>query len=437
MSKISSPLSTNKNISPARKLNGTLVLPADKSISHRAVMFAGLHDGQSVMENFSTAADPHSTLACMRQLGVGISTNGNQVIVDGVGRDGLQPPAEPLNCGNSGTTMRLLSGIVGGAGISCTLTGDESLSARTMQRIIDPLRQMGINISGRDDNFAPLNIQPHTGVNPLHFQLPIASAQLKSCVLLAGLFGKESTKVIETKTSRDHTERLLQLPVDETRDEKVIKSNSSQAIPQQSYTVPGDFSAAAFWLVAAGIHSNASIRMPAVGMNPTRTGALHILQQMGADISITNKRMEGFEPVADLQASSSSLQAVDITAEIVPNCIDEIPILIIAMLFADGSSTVRGARELRHKETDRLDAMAQLLKRAGATFTEYDDGFEIVGNPNFRPQYGSFESEDDHRIAMAAAILAIMGSESSTIADANCTRISYPSFWNHLSKLTN
>jgi len=147
--------------------------------------------------------------------------------------------------------------------------------------------------------------------------------------------------------------------------------------------------------------------------------------------------MEGFEPVADLQASSSSLQAVDITAEIVPNCIDEIPILIIAMLFADGSSTVRGARELRHKETDRLDAMAQLLKRAGATFTEYDDGFEIVGNPNFRPQYGSFESEDDHRIAMAAAILAIMGSESSTIADANCTRISYPSFWNHLSKLTN
>ncbi|MBN2731533.1 MAG: 3-phosphoshikimate 1-carboxyvinyltransferase [Balneolaceae bacterium] len=424
-------------VEPASHLKGTLKLPADKSISHRAAMFAALHEGVSTIRNFSDAADPHSTLACLRQLGVSIQEEGDTIIVDGVGRNGFHTPDQPLDCGNSGTTMRLLSGIVGGAGISCTLTGDDSLSARTMKRIIDPLKEMGIKIEARDNDFAPLHIHRDGPVQALHFPLPIASAQLKSCVLLAGLFGEEETEVIETKISRDHTERLLQLPIEKVRGKKKIRSSKQADIPEQSYTVPGDFSAAAFWLVAGSIHPNSSIQLPSVGMNPTRTGALDILRKMEAQIQVENKRMEGFEPVADLRITSSSLKPVDMTAKIIPNCIDEIPIILVAMLFADGISTVRGAKELRHKETDRLKAMADILRASGADFEEHVDGFTIHGNPDFIPKSAQFKSCHDHRIAMSAAILALKAKEESHIKDADCTAISYPSFWNDLSLLTN
>jgi 3-phosphoshikimate 1-carboxyvinyltransferase len=426
-----------KTITPAEHFGGGLSLPADKSISHRAVLFASLHEGKSVIKNFSDAADPHSTIKCMKQLGVSIKENGEEVTVYGVGRDGFCNPAVPLDCGNSGTTMRLLSGIVGGAGISCTLTGDESLSVRTMKRIITPLRKMGIGVKARDDDFAPLHFYRDQPVEALHFPLPIASAQLKSCVLLAGLFGKEDTRVIETKTSRDHTERLLQLPIEKSSGPKVIRSNRSCQIPKQSYTVPGDFSAAAFWLVAGNIHSRASIQLRSTGMNPTRTGAVQILRKMGAAIDIKNQRHEGAEPVADINISSSRLKPVDITAELVPNCIDELPILLIAMLFAEGTSSVRGAEELRHKETDRLKAMTDVLKTAGASFKELDDGFIIFGNPDFVPSHGTFDSKDDHRIAMAAAVLASMAEDESILIGAEAPRISYPAFWDDLSLLTN
>jgi 3-phosphoshikimate 1-carboxyvinyltransferase len=425
-----------KKVTPAAQLKGTLQLPADKSISHRSAMFAALHEGPSTIQNFSEAADPHSTLQCLRQLGVSIRENGNEIMVNGVGRNGFQDPDEPLDCGNSGTTMRLLTGILGGAEVSCTLTGDESLSVRTMKRIIEPLREMDIEIEARDDDFAPLHIRRNQPVKALHFPLPIASAQLKSCVLLAGLFGADETEVIETQISRDHTERLLQLPVEESNDQKIIRSSLNCAIPTQSYRIPGDFSAAAFWLVAGSIHSHASIELLSTGINPSRTGALHILREMGADVSIKNKRNEGFEPVADLQVSSSTLEPVNITAERVPNCIDELPVLIIAMLRADGMSSIRGAGELRHKETDRLGAMAQVLKKAGASFKEFRDGFDIYGDPGFIPKGTTFASEEDHRIAMSAAVLALMAENHSYIEGANCTRISYPSFWKHLSLLT-
>ena len=427
----------DKKVEPAKKLTGALKLPADKSISHRAAMFAALHEGQSTIHNFSKAADPHSTLACLRKLGVSIQQDADELTVHGVGRNGFKEPAGPLDCGNSGTTMRLLSGIVGGAGITCTLTGDDSLSSRTMTRIIEPLRKMGIDITARDDDYAPLEISRSQPVKPLHFPLPIASAQLKSCVLLAGLFGEESTEVIETEVSRDHTERLLQLPIEESDGQKKIKSNVACAIPEQSYAVPGDFSAAAFWLVAGCIHPNAKIALDGVGMNPTRTGAFDILQQMGASVGVVNEQMQGFEPSADVSVSSSSLKPINITAEMVPNCIDEIPILAVAMLFADGASTISGAKELRHKETDRLAAMGNVLKAAGASFEEHTDGFTIQGNPDFIPQAAKFESEHDHRIAMAAAILSLMAKDESQITGADCTRISYPSFWEHLSLLTN
>ncbi|MGM0546966.1 MAG: 3-phosphoshikimate 1-carboxyvinyltransferase [Bacteroidota bacterium] len=427
----------NQYVHPAASLTGTLNLPADKSISHRSVMFAALHEGNSTIHNFSDAADPHSTIGCFRDLGVTIKEEGSTIFVEGVGRGGLQTPAQSLDCGNSGTTMRLLSGIIAGAGVSATLIGDESLSVRTMKRIIDPLSQMGVTIEARDNDYAPLKISRSAPLKPLHFPLPIPSAQLKSCVLLAGLFGDEDTNVIETLPSRDHTERLLALPIEKNGNKKIISSSKNDDIPEQSYHIPNDFSAAAFWLVAGAIHPEAEIRLPKVGMNPTRTGALDILKKMGADITIRNQHNEGSEPVADITIYNSKLQPIDITEEVVPNCIDELPILMIAMLFADGASTISGAEELRHKETDRLAAMADMLEKAGAEFTEHADGFEIEGNPDFVPQPASFDSHHDHRIAMSAAVLSLMAAESSQIKHAECTAISYPSFWDDLSLLTN
>jgi 3-phosphoshikimate 1-carboxyvinyltransferase len=428
----------NYDVQPTTELQGTLQLPADKSISHRSAMFAALHDGKSTITNFSEAADPHSTLDCLRRLGIAIEESGdNTIIVEGKGRDGLQKPSKDLDCGNSGTTMRLLSGIIAGSGVSARLTGDESLSARTMKRIIDPLAQMGAQIDARESDFAPLNISRKNPLKPLNFPLPIASAQLKSCVLLAGLFGEKSTEVIETLPSRDHTERLLELTIEENSEQKIIQSSREDVVPEQSYRVPNDFSAAAFWLVAGAIHPEAEVRLPAVGLNPTRTGALEVLKEMGADILIENQKREGAEPIGDITVRSSSLQPVTITEEVVPNCIDEIPILAIAMLFADGVSRISGAEELRHKETDRLQALAEMLTAAGADFKELEDGLEIKGDPDFIPGPAVFKSYHDHRIAMSAAVLSIMGDEPSAIRDGECTAISYPGFWDDLRVLTN
>lgn len=427
----------DREVQPAGQLRGTLTLPADKSISHRSAMFAALHEGTSTITNFSTAADPHSTLDCLRKLGVEIREEDTTIVVEGVGRDGLQEPEEDLDCGNSGTTMRLLSGIIAGSGVTARLTGDQSLSARTMRRIIDPLEKMGAEINARDQDFAPLKIKRTEKLVPLHFPLPIPSAQLKSCILLAGLFGEGVTSVVEKTPSRDHTERLLQLPVDRRNGTTVITASRDVFIPNQTYRVPNDFSAAAFWLVAGSIHPNARIWMEQVGINPTRKAALDVLQNMGASISIKSSENKGREPVANLIVESSELKSVEIGSNIVPNCIDEIPILAIAMLFADGVSRIRGAEELRHKETDRLAALADLMRLAGADFVEFDDGFEIKGDSEFRPESATYNSFHDHRIAMSAAILSLMANSPSTVRDAECTDISYPAFWDHVTDLTN
>lgn len=425
-----------KKIKWARRLQGLLTLPADKSISHRAAMFAALSDEQSHITNFSSAADPHTTLKVLRQLGVSVQQKEDELFIEGVGRNGLKTPGKALDCQNSGTTMRLLSGILAGAAVKCTLTGDASLSKRPMKRIIDPLRLMGVEITALDDHYAPLKIQRRAPLKPIVFELPIASAQLKSCVLLAGLFGNEPTTVIETTPSRDHTERLLQLAVENKKGARHITADSQCVIPPQSYRIPGDFSAAAYWLVAASVHPEASIKLPGVGLNPTRTGALQILQQMGANITIENERKEGFEPVADITVQSSTLKPVDIGSGMVPNCIDELPVLMAAMLFAEGTSTIRGAEELRHKETDRLAAMAEVLQTAGASFKEKEDGIVINGDPDFIPETGTFKSFGDHRIAMSAAVLTLQAGGKSEIIDGECTHISYPGFWDDLEQLT-
>ncbi len=424
-----------KTVHPSSKLKGTITPPPDKSIAQRAAIFSLLHDGTSVIKNFSPAQDPQSTLKCVEQLGAKVVNNGSEVEITGTGINGIHTPKEDIYCGNSGTAMRLLAGVLTGAGIQATLSGDESLSARTMSRIINPMRQMGAEIEPREPDLAPLKFKGGK-VKPMEYELPIASAQLKSCVLLAGIFGDTPTKVIETVASRDHTERLLGLDIKEENGKKIIAASRKDVIPNQSYTIPGDFSSVAFWLAAGAIHGNAEIKFLDVGLNPTRTGFLDILQKMGADITISNQNFDSAEPSGDITVRSSNLKAVEIEKSIIPNCIDELPVLAVCMAFAEGTSIISGAAELRHKETDRIMAIAKMLTAIGADFEEEPDGLVIHGNPEFEFESAEFESFHDHRIAMAAAVLSLKGKKESRIKDAECAGVSYPGFWGDLEKLS-
>lgn len=413
-------------------------MPPDKSIAHRSAMFAALADGTSVIHNYSLAADPQTTLSCLRQVGVTIEQSGSTVTVTGVGRKGLRNPETPVDCGNSGTTARLLTGILAGAGIRATLIGDESLSSRTMRRIMTPLTAMGVSFEARDGDYLPLSVVPASEgeVQSIAYTLPIPSAQVKSCILLAGLFGNKPTTVIEPVVSRDHTERLLNLPVELKDGVRVIRTSTATPIPLQNYEVPGDFSAAAFWLVAGSVYPGAEITLRNVGVNPTRTAAMNILRRMGADITLDNDGVRVAEPVADITVRYAPLKATEILPEEVPNCIDELPILSVAMAFAEGTSVFSGAEDLRHKESDRLAAVAALLRAAGVNFEEHPDGLSIVGNPAFKADPAVYESLHDHRIAMSAAILAGRSTGKSSVKDAACTAISYPKFWDDLAELS-
>ncbi|MAO63715.1 MAG: 3-phosphoshikimate 1-carboxyvinyltransferase [Balneola sp.] len=425
-----------KDISPSSSLKGTLSLPPDKSISQRAAIFSLLYDGVSEVGNYSPAQDPQSTLSCIEQLGAEVLPSDGKLIIKGKGRARIGTPKKDLDCGNSGTAMRLLSGVLAGSGISAKLIGDPSLSKRDMTRVIDPLEQMGAHILARNSTFAPLFINRNEPLKPLKFELPIPSAQLKSCVLLAGLFGEDITQVIEVLPSRDHTERLLNLDQKLVQGRKIISASIEDEIPHQSYTIPGDFSAAAFWLVAGAIQKDAELLIENVGLNPTRNALLDILDDMGADITIENERMEGAEPVGDIIVKGSDLKAIELDPKIIPNCIDELPVLAVAMLFAEGTSVISGAEELRHKETDRIMAMSKMLKAVGADFEEQEDGLIIHGDPEFTFKSAEFESFHDHRIAMAAAVLSLKGGADSKIKDAECAAVSYPDFWKDMRKLT-
>ncbi|MEX0927848.1 MAG: 3-phosphoshikimate 1-carboxyvinyltransferase [Balneolales bacterium] len=424
-----------QTVFPASSLNGTVFIPPDKSIAHRSALFAALAEGTSGISNYSLAADPQTTLNCIRQLGVRVEADGPNVRVYGKGRFALETPSGEVDCGNSGTTMRLLSGIVAGSGMEATLTGDHSLTNRTMKRILDPLRMMGAPVSAREGMYAPLRFSKHGGLKSLNYELPIASAQLKSCILLAGLFSSEETTVIEKMESRNHTEELLKLRTDRRNGCKVIYSSSASLVPLQNYAVPGDFSASAFWMVAGSIHDDAHIILPAVGINPSRTAVLNILQRMGADIKLHDQRKQGNEPIADIEIRKAGLKAITLSPSDIPNCIDELPVLAVAMLFAEGRSEFRKASELRHKECDRLSAMAGMLQKVNAEFTEHADGLTIFGNPEFTSQGARFESLHDHRIAMSAAVLASKCSSASVVEDAECTAISYPDFFKDLEKI--
>ena len=424
-------------VHPAAALAGTPALPADKSVAHRVALFSALADGESEVVGFSDAADPHSTLACLRALGVEMEERPDvlgddgtpTLVVRGVGLDGLRAPSAPLDCGNSGTTMRLLAGVLAGQRFDSVLTGDASLSGRPMSRIADPLRTMGAEID-LTDGHAPIRIAGRalTGTT---YQLPVASAQVKSAVLLAGLFAKGTTTVVEPVATRDHTERMLELDVMEVGGERHVSVEGGRAIQPRLRVVPRDVSAAAFFLVAGSITEAATIQLSGVGLNPTRSGVLNVLRAMGADIRVSNERERGGEPLADLRIEApGGLSAVEIGGDIIPNLIDEIPVLAVAAAYAEGRTVIRDAEELRVKETDRIEATAAFLRAMGAAVEERPDGLVIDGG---RPLHGAeVEARHDHRIAMAAAVAALGASSPTTIRGASAAAVSFPGFWDAL-----
>ncbi|EHC12268.1 3-phosphoshikimate 1-carboxyvinyltransferase [Fischerella thermalis] len=412
-------------------LQGRIRIPGDKSISHRALMLGAIAQGQTQIKGLLLGEDPCSTASCFQAMGAEISElNSELVTVTGIGLGNLQEPTDVLNAGNSGTTMRLMLGLLAShPGRFFTVTGDSSLRTRPMSRVVKPLQQMGAQIWGRKDgSLAPLAISGQA-LKPIHYHSPIASAQVKSCILLAGLLTEGQTTVTEPALSRDHSERMLKafgakLDID-PQTHSVTITGPTQLVGQ-TVVVPGDISSAAFWLVAGAIVPNSELVIENVGVNPTRTGILEALAMMGADIQRLNEREVAGEPVADLRVRSSRLQSCTIAGEIIPRLIDEIPILSVASVFATGTTVIKDAAELRVKESDRIAVMAQQLNKMGAKVTELPDGMEITGGT---PLVGTdVDSYTDHRIAMSLAIAALVATGKTTIQRAEAASISYPNF---------
>lgn len=416
----------------AARLTGAVSLPADKSIGHRAAILAALGDGVSTITHFPAAADPHATLGCLRGLGVRIEEGEDATVtVHGEGLRGLQPPDAPLDCQNAGTAMRLLAGVLAGQPFGSVLTGDASLQSRPMRRIAEPLAAMGAKLRLTRDGTAPIRIRGGRALQGMTYRLPVASAQVKSCVLLAGLFAEGTTTVVEPVPARDHTERMLGLRVDAVGGARHIHAPGGHRIPARAWTVPGDVSAAAFFLVAGSVVEGSALRLDGVGLNPTRAGVLDVLRGMGADIAVHDERIEGGEPVGDLVVRAAPLTGAEIGGTIIPNLIDEIPVLAVAAACAEGRTTIRDAAELRVKETDRLDAMARNLRALGVHVTEHPDGLTIDGVPGGL-QGAVVPSFDDHRIAMAMGVAGLVAHGPVTVQDAACARVSFPGFWDAL-----
>lgn len=421
-------------VTPASALAGSVQLPGDKSISHRALMLGAIARGQTVVKNFLPARDCFSTWQCLEQLGVKIHSPDQYrtVLVEGRELHGLQEPEQVLDAGNSGTTIRLLLGLLSGQHFFSVLTGDESLRQRPMQRVVKPLLQMGARIAGRQSaDRAPLAVQGGS-LSAISYRLPVASAQLKSALLLAGLYSRGTMEIEEPAPTRDHTERMLQfMEVDIQKDKNCLRLPGGQQPVGKEIRVPGDISAAAFFLVAAACLPGSRLICPDVGLNPARTGVLDVLKQMGARLEIRNLRMYGQEPVGDIYVESGQLQAVVIAGESIPRLIDEIPALAIAAARASGVTVIRDAAELRVKESDRIATVVKLLTDLGVAVQETADGMIIQGtNRPFQP--AELESHGDHRIAMAGAIAGLMASAPVTIRQAECVDISFPNFENIL-----
>jgi 3-phosphoshikimate 1-carboxyvinyltransferase len=420
-------------VCPGGNLKGSVGVPGDKSLSHRALILGGLADGTSHVRHFLPAGDTRATLGCMRELGVTVNQHDAATLtVHGRGLRGLQAPATALNCVNAGTGMRLLAGVMAGQPFASVLDGSEQLRRRPMRRITDPLRQMGALIEDSDGR-APLRFSA-AALHGITYDLPVASAQVKSCVLLGGLFADSPTTIIEPGPARDHTERMLRamgasVQIDGAR----ITIYPGESLQPLDLTIPGDISSAAFVLVAAALAAADRVTVQGIGVNPTRTGLLDVLAAMGAEIAQTNPRDEGGEPVADLVAGRVTLRGAAIGGDLVVRAIDEFPVLMVAATQADGETVVADAAELRVKETDRIAVMAGELRKLGAEIDERADGFRVVGPQTLRGAV--VDGHDDHRVAMALAVAGLVAQGETTIRDAGCVNDSFPGFVETLQAL--
>ena len=416
-------------------LTGEVSIPGDKSISHRSLMLGAIAEGETIIEGLLVGEDPRSTAKCFRQMGAKISPlNPERVIVKGIGLGNLKEPKNVLNAGNSGTTIRLMLGLLAShPDRFFTITGDDSLRSRPMSRVVKPLKQMGASIWGRQNNsLAPLAIRGRQ-LKETHYHSPVASAQVKSCLLLAGLMVDGKTTVTEPALSRDHSERMLSAfgaELDIDRQTHSVTIMGKPTLKGQKVVVPGDISSAAFWLVAAAIVPGSELLITNVGVNPTRTGVLEALEMMSADIVRENERTVAGEPVADLRVKHGKLKACTIKGDIIPRLIDEIPILAVAAAFAEGTTVIKDAEELRVKESDRLKVMATELGKMGAKISELPDGLEITGGSTLKG--AEVDSYTDHRIAMSLAIASLMAEGKTTVHRAEAASISYPTFFNTL-----
>jgi 3-phosphoshikimate 1-carboxyvinyltransferase len=422
-----------QQISPARAISGAVQLPGDKSISHRYAILAAIAEGTTKIANYSTGADCQSTLACVRALGAGVENNAGGVQIEGRGLEGLSEPDAMLDAGNSGSTIRMLSGILAAQQFVTTIGGDESLSRRPMQRIMQPLAQMGARIEARDNTFPPLTI--HGGkLCPMEYTLPMASAQVKSCVLLAGLFAQGRTTVHEPVRTRDHTELALrEFGADVEIEKRSITVTGRPRLQGRELRVPGDLSAAAFFLVAALIVPESSLTIHGVGLNPTRSALLDFLAEMGAQIKILDVTAAGGELIGDVLIRKSNIRGGLLEKERAAALIDEIPVLAVLGAASDEGLVVRDASELRVKETDRIATIADNFKRMGLAIMVREDGFEVPGRQSFHA--AELDSFGDHRIAMAFSVAALVADGPSTILDSGAASVSFPEFFDTLQRV--
>ncbi|HEY2382667.1 MAG TPA: 3-phosphoshikimate 1-carboxyvinyltransferase [Terriglobia bacterium] len=420
-------------ITPAVRLGGATTVPGDKAISHRLAMMGAIAEGTTVIRNFAESADCASTLECLRRLGVTIDRQGSTVTIKGRGLHGLEKPAAGLDAGNSGTTVRFMAGLVSGFSFETKFTGDESLSRRPMKRVIDPLRRFGASIEARDDNYLPLKVSGGR-LKPIDFTLPIPSAQLKSCVLLAGLYAAGTTLVYEPVPSRNHTElALAEFGARIRTSPNTIEIDGGHPLRGREFTVPGDASSAAFFIIAALIVPGSRLALTNIGLNPTRSGLVHLLEDRGARIAVAGLSAAGGEAAGDIIVENSDILGLEIGGSWIPNVIDEIPVLAVLGTRTQNGIRIRDASELRVKESDRIRAVATNLRALGAEVEEYPDGLFVPGRQTLRG--GVVDSFGDHRIAMAFAVAGLVADGPVTIKNPGCVGISFPSFFDILAKI--
>lgn len=427
---------TSLTITPGLPLRGTTTVPGDKSLTHRAIILTALAEGTSTIVGYCQGEDCLNTMRAFQGLGIPITQTPTELTVCGKGFWGLSEPSAPIDCGNSGTGIRLLTGLLAGQDFFSILTGDDSIRRRPMGRVVKPLREMGAVIGGRKGGeLAPLAITG-AGLHAIEYISPVASAQIKSSLLLAGLFAQGKTRYKEPRLSRDHTERMFRffgIPLVNEEDTLVLQGRPSVGWRGVDVTIPGDFSAAAFFIVGATIVQGSDITIRNVGMNPTRTGLIEVMRKMGADIQVVGQREEACEPVGDLRVKSAPLKGVAIGHDLIPKTIDEFPVLCVAAAVADGDTVISGAEELRVKESDRIATMSRELKAMGALVEERPDGMVIRGvgrggeNGKLNAAHKA-QSHGDHRVAMSLAIGGLTAEQSMTIADTSCVDTSFPNF---------